>query len=101
MQAFPRCLLWLAKIFAARVAVCTKSGFASIKQTLAKTLLPTLFGDEYDGLPVKWAGLVIPDPTTLVQPIYDVIILLCSHILAAFRHRCLLIDRPPQGHPGC
>jgi hypothetical protein len=59
-----------------------------------KTFLPTLFGDQYDkddprralaGLPVKWAGLAIPDPTTLAQPNYEASILLCSHILAAFR----------------
>jgi hypothetical protein len=37
-------------------------------------------------LPVKWAGLAIPDPTTLAQPNYEAsILLLCSHILAAFR----------------
>jgi hypothetical protein len=68
--------------------------FASIEQTLAKTFLPTLFGDEYDGddprralagLPVKWARLAIPDPTTSAQPHYEASILLCSHILAAFR----------------
>jgi hypothetical protein len=50
--------------------------FASIEQTLAKTFLPTLFGDEYDGddprraltgLPFKWTELAIPDPTTLDQ----------------------------------
>jgi hypothetical protein len=68
--------------------------FASIEQTLARTFLPTLFGDEYEkddprhalaSLPVKWAGLAIPDPTTSAQPNYEASILLCSHILAAFR----------------
>jgi hypothetical protein len=68
--------------------------FASAEQTLAKTFLPTLFGDEYNeddprpalaGLPVKWAVLAIPDPTTSAQPNYEASILLCSHILAAFR----------------
>jgi hypothetical protein len=67
--------------------------FASIKQTLAKTFLPTLFFNEYDdddprralaGLPIRWAGLAIPDPTTSAQPNYEASILLCSHILAAF-----------------
>jgi hypothetical protein len=62
--------------------------------SLAKTFLPTLVGNEYDGddprralsgLPVKWAGLAIPDPTALAQPNYEASILLCSHILAAFR----------------
>ena len=36
-------------------------------------------------LPVKWAGLANPDPTTSAQPNYESSILLCSHILAAFR----------------
>jgi hypothetical protein len=69
--------------------------FASVEeQTLAETLLPTLFRNEYDeddpqhalaGLPVKWAGLAISDPTTSAQPNYEASILLCSHILTAFR----------------
>jgi hypothetical protein len=68
--------------------------FASIEQTLAETFLPTLSGNEYDNedplraltdLPVKWAGLAIPDLTTSVQPNYEVGILLGSHILAVFR----------------
>jgi hypothetical protein len=73
--------------------------FVSIKQTLAKTFLPTLFGDKYDDgdphraladLPVKWAGSAIPDPTTLTQPNNKASILLCSHILAAFlRSQCI------------
>jgi hypothetical protein len=36
------------------------------------------------GLPLKWAGLAIPNPTTLAHPNYEASILLCSHILAAF-----------------
>lgn len=52
------------------------------------------FGDEYNdddpccalsSLSIKWAGLAIPDPTTLAQPKYKVSISLFSHILAAFR----------------
>jgi hypothetical protein len=66
--------------FVQRVTKGIGPDFASIKQTLAKTFLPTLFGDEYDGedprhalagLPLKWAGLAIPDPTTLAQPNYE------------------------------
>ncbi len=80
--------------FVQRVTKGIGPEFASVEQTLAKTFLPTLFGDEYDeedprralaGLPVKWAGLAIPDPTTSAQPNYEASILLCSHILAAFR----------------
>jgi hypothetical protein len=80
--------------FVQRVTKGIGPEFAAVEQTLAKTFLPTLFGDEYNdddprralaGLPVKWAGLAIPDPTTSAQPKYDASILLCSHILALFR----------------
>jgi hypothetical protein len=80
--------------FVQRVTKGIGPEFASIEQTLAKTFLPTLFGDEYGkedprralpDLPIKWAGLAIPYPTTSVQPNYEASILLCSHILAAFR----------------
>jgi hypothetical protein len=37
------------------------------------------------GLPLKWAGLAIPDPTTSVHPNYEASILLCSQILAALQ----------------
>jgi hypothetical protein len=79
--------------FVQRVTKGIGPELAAVEQTLAKTFLPTLFGDEYDddnprgalaGLPVKWAGLAIPDPTTSAQPNYEASILLCSHILAAF-----------------
>jgi hypothetical protein len=80
--------------FVQRVTKGIGPEFASIEQTLAKTFLPTLFGDKYGdkdprralaGLPIKWAGLGVPDPTTLAQPNYEASILLCSHIFAAFR----------------
>jgi hypothetical protein len=78
--------------FVQRVTKGIGPGFASIEQTLAKTFLPTLFGDDCDdedprralaGLPVKWARRAIPD-TTSAQTNYEASILLCSHILAAF-----------------
>jgi hypothetical protein len=62
---------------------------------LALCRLLTLFGNNYDakdphrvlaeGLPIKWAGLAIPDPTTSAQPNYEASILLYTHILAAFQ----------------
>jgi hypothetical protein len=67
--------------------------FKNIELILARTFLPTLFGDDYDKdnpchkiscLPVKCAGLVIPDPTSSAELNYNVSILLCLHILAAF-----------------
>jgi hypothetical protein len=36
------------------------------------------------GLPLKWAGLAIPDPTTSAHPNYEASILLYSHLLTAF-----------------
>jgi hypothetical protein len=66
-----------------------------VEQTLAKTFLPALCGDRYDHdtsqgqqftcLPVKWAELAIPDPTSYVELNYDASVLLTSHVLAAFR----------------
>ena len=54
-----------------------------------------LFDDNYDdatdprrrlaALPVKFAGLAIPDPTASAATNYDASILVCSHLLAAFR----------------
>jgi hypothetical protein len=63
-----------------------------IELTLSKNVLMTLFGDDYDEanpchkiscLPVKWAGLVIPNPTSLAISNNDTSILCCLHILAA------------------
>jgi hypothetical protein len=64
--------------FVQRVTKGIGPEFASVEQSLAETFLLTLFGDEYDeddpqrtlaGLPVKWAGLAIPDdPITSAQP---------------------------------
>jgi hypothetical protein len=67
--------------------------FQDVELALAKTFLTTLFGDDYNKtdphrklscLLVKWAGLVISDPTVSAEPNYEASILLCSHILAAF-----------------
>jgi hypothetical protein len=50
--------------------------FKNIELVLARTVLPTRFGDVYDEdnphckiscLPVKCAGLAIPDPTSLPE----------------------------------
>jgi hypothetical protein len=64
--------------------------------TLSETILPKLFGDDYDDdgprrkvsclPPVRWAGLVaLHNPTSTADSNYDASILLCcSHVLAAF-----------------
>jgi hypothetical protein len=63
--------------------------FEAVEVALSRTFLPTLFRNDHDDddprrniscLPVKWAGLTIPNPT-----LYEASTLLCSHILAAFR----------------
>jgi hypothetical protein len=69
--------------------------FANVGFAHSKIFLPTHFGDYYDeddpccklsllSLPVKWAGLAIPNPTSSAESNYDARILLCTHILAAF-----------------
>jgi hypothetical protein len=61
---------------------------------LSRTFLPTLFGDDCNDddpprniscLPVKWAGLAVPNPTVAADANYEASTLLCSHILAAFQ----------------
>jgi hypothetical protein len=82
------------------MTVCSESDkrnwpkLQDVELALAKTFLPTLFGDDYNEagphrklfcLPVKWTGLAIPDPTVSAEPNNEASILLCSHLLAAFR----------------
>ena len=80
--------------FLQRVTNGIGSEFKSIEETLSQFFLPALFGDTYEDddprrdlscLPVKWAGMAIPDPTISADSNYDASILACSHILAAFR----------------
>jgi hypothetical protein len=80
--------------FVQRVTQGIGPKFRDVELVLAKTFLLTLFGDDYHKvdpcrklscLPVKWAGLAIPDPTVSAEPNYEASVLLCSHILAAFR----------------
>jgi hypothetical protein len=76
-----------AKIAAAWMAVCPEShldgigdSFSPLEKAISNIFLPALFGDslvsknhrELAELPVKCAGLALPDPT-------------CSHLLEAFR----------------
>jgi hypothetical protein len=67
--------------------------FEAVKVALSRTFLPTPFGDDYDDddprrdiscLPVKWAGLAVPNPTLAADANYEASTLLCSHILAPF-----------------
>jgi hypothetical protein len=64
------------------------------KQFLKPSFLPFLYGEDFDDddpslklatLPVKHAGLALPDPTASAQPNHDTSILVCSHLLVALR----------------
>jgi hypothetical protein len=79
--------------FAQRVTKNIGPEFESVELALSKAFLPTLFGDDYGDddprrniscLPVKWAGLAIPNPTSVADANYEASMLVCSHILAAF-----------------
>ena len=70
------------------------SEFIGIEDALSHFFLPSLFGDNYDDddprrdlscLPVKWAGMAIPDPTSSAESNYEASTLLCSHIVSAFK----------------
>jgi hypothetical protein len=68
--------------------------FTSIEEAISLSFLPALFSDEYDDddpcrklacLPVKHAGLAIPDPTASAKSNYEANILICSHLLATLQ----------------
>ena len=80
--------------FVQRVTSGIGPEFIGVEETLAHFFLPALFGDNYDDddprrdlscLPVKWAGMAIPDPTSAAESNYEASTLLCSHIVSAFR----------------
>jgi hypothetical protein len=67
-----------------------------VEKAISRTFLPALFDEDIADddprlklacFPVKHAGLALPDPTTSAQSNYDASILMCSHLLAAFRGR--------------
>jgi hypothetical protein len=68
--------------------------FAGVEQAISDDFLPALFDDkicETDkrralaGLPVKHAGLALPNPTTLADSNFEASTLVCSHLIAAFQ----------------
>ena len=69
-------------------------GFADVEKAIRTKFFPGLFDNDVGeadnfctllSLPVKQAGLAIPDPTISGPTSYDASILVCSHLLAAFR----------------
>ena len=81
--------------FVQRVVKNVGHEFEGVERALAQVSLPALFDDNYDdamdprrclaALPVKFAGLAIPNPTASAATNYDASILVCSHLLAPFR----------------
>jgi hypothetical protein len=80
--------------FVQRVKEGVGEEFTDIERAISQTFLAALFGDEYDDddprrkvvcLPVKHAGLAIPDPTTSAKSNFESSILICSHLLATLR----------------
>jgi hypothetical protein len=63
--------------------------FQAVKAALSRTFLPTPFEDDCDNddkrrdisfLPVKWAGLAVPNPTLVADANCDASTLTCSHM---------------------
>jgi hypothetical protein len=68
--------------------------FFDVEAAIADIFLPALYGETLkdctyrrylSALPVKFAGLALPDPTASSEGNYQASTLVCSHILAAFR----------------
>ena len=80
--------------FVQRVTKGTGTVFANVEQALASSFLPALFGDTFEdddairalaSLPIKCAGLALPNPMETGASNYDSSVLICGHLLAAFR----------------
>jgi hypothetical protein len=68
--------------------------FFDVEAAIADIFLPALYGEtlkdctyrpNLSALPLKFAGLALPDPTASSEGNYEASTLVCSHILAAFR----------------
>ncbi len=80
--------------FVQRVVSDIGDQFAEVENAISHTFLPALFDEVIPDddprlklacLPVKHAGLALPDPTASAQTNFDASILVCSHLLAAIR----------------
>jgi hypothetical protein len=68
--------------------------FFDVDAAIADIFLPALYGEtlkdctyrrNLSALPIKFAGLTLPDPTASSEGNYEASTLVCSHILEAFR----------------
>ena len=80
--------------FVQRVIPDCGDKFAPVEKAIAESFLPALFGDQIEQgdyrrslarLPVKFAGLAIPDPTESAKTNYEASTQTCSHLIAAIR----------------
>jgi hypothetical protein len=80
--------------FLQRVVPGIGDKFSGVEQAILDDFLPALFDDKIcetnkchalAGLPVKHAGLALPNHTTLVDSNFEASTLVCSHLIAAFR----------------
>lgn len=82
--------------FVQRVVRDTGPHFAAVADTLSSVFLPALFGEPIDAddprlalacLPVKQAGLALPNPVASADLNYKASTVLCTHLIDALRGR--------------
>jgi hypothetical protein len=80
--------------FSQRVIDDIGNCFFDVEAAIADIFLPALYGEtrkdctyrrNLSALPVKFAGLALPDPSASSEGNYKASTLVCSHIIAAFR----------------
>jgi hypothetical protein len=79
--------------FLQRVTSGLSDEFEVVAEVLAENFLPTLFGNgkgcdtkrQLACLPVKHAGLALPNPTTTAESNWKASTLICGHLVAALR----------------
>jgi hypothetical protein len=68
--------------------------FTKVEEAITDVFLSALYGESLkdctyrcnlSALPVKFAGLALPNPTTTSESNHEASTLVCSHLLAAFR----------------
>jgi hypothetical protein len=104
--------------FIQRVIDDISNCFSDVKEAIANIFLPALYRESLQdygyhrnlaALPMKFAGLAIPDPSATSESNYQAATLVCSHLLAAFRgtqlfsstdHKSIVICRALRGMIG-
>jgi hypothetical protein len=80
--------------FVQRVAKDVGEAFTDVEKAISQSFLPAVFGDVFDdddprlrlaGLPVKHAGMALPDPIKSAKTNYEASTLVNVHLLAALK----------------